>query len=152
MNITSNSQASYLLLRALLAVPVQLQLVAADDKIMAFRDSLLQILDRFIFKFGNRTATGADQMVVMLALHQVFIAGLPVPEMDLMGDPRLGKKFQSPGHRCITDARMPGSKLSVQFLHAHVPFGGKEKIENDVALSSGSQPLPGNELAEGFLL
>jgi hypothetical protein len=123
-----------------------------DDKIVTFCDGLLQMLDHFIFKFGNRTAAGADQMVVMFALHEVLIAGLPVPKMDLMGNSRLGKKLQSPAHRRITDARMPGSEFPIQFLHAHVPLGGKEKIENDVALSRRPQPLPRDELPEGFLL
>jgi hypothetical protein len=117
---------------------------------MTIGNTGLQFFNRFIFKLRNRTAAGTDEMVVMLAFGDMFISGLSVSETHLMGNPRLGKKLQSPAHRGITDARVPGPQFPVQFLHTHVPLRGKEKIKDDIPLSRGFQALPDNELPEDF--
>jgi hypothetical protein len=63
-----------------------------------------------------------------------------------MGDPRLGKELEGTVDRGIADARMLGPELQVEILDAHMALGREKGLEDNVPLTRGLEPLPGDEI------
>ena len=59
-----------------------------DKVAMAFGNSCLELFNGLIGKLFNRTASGADQMVVVLAFVNMLKPCLAVPELNLTGNTR----------------------------------------------------------------
>jgi len=102
----SHGTYSFNLLPALLARPVQLQLVSLDDEAVRGGDFVLELLDGLVLELGDGAAAGADQMIMVLPFVYVLIPGLAVAELDLPCNPRFGKQLQGPVDRGVADARV----------------------------------------------
>jgi hypothetical protein len=102
---------------------------------MAFGNIRLELFNGLIGKLFNRTATGTDQMVVVLAFNSMLKPCLAVPEMNFTGNTRFGKKLESPIYSRITDIRMFGAQGQIQLLYTHVLIVGEETIQDYIPLA-----------------
>jgi hypothetical protein len=136
---------------ALFAEAVKLKLVRLYQETVGARNLVLKFLDGFVLKLFDAAATGADQMVVVFSLAQMFIAGLAVTEVNFIGDSRIRKELEGAVNRGVADAGVLGPKLQVKLFYAHVLLGRKEEVEDEVPLASGLESLMGNKIAEYLL-
>ena len=67
---------------------------------------LLERLDALVLELDDRTASCADEMIMVRIRARVFVAGKPVLETPLLCKSRFSKEFQRPVHRGIADAGM----------------------------------------------
>ena len=141
MNIKFNYRINFLLFTPG-AKSVNIKLVAMDQKTVIVGYCLLKIFNRLIFKFGDLSAFCADKMVVVLPFDNLFITGLPIAEMDIVGDPGTGKKLQGAAHRGVPYARMFSPDFPIEFLYAHVPARGEKEFKDYIPLPGRPEPFP----------
>jgi hypothetical protein len=122
--------------------------VRFNDETVTLGYFILKFFDSIVPEFRNGAAERADKVVMVLTFSHMFIAGLTIAELDFAGNARLGKKFQSTVDRGITNVRMPGPELQIKLFDAHMPFGRKKRIEDNIALTGGLEPFTRNELLE----
>lgn len=123
-----------------------------DQEAVALGHFVLQLLDRLVFELFDVAATGTDQVVVVLPLAHVLVAGLAVAELHLAGDARLGEELQGAVHGGVADVRVLGPELQIQLLDAQMPVAGEETVEDDVALLGRLESALGHEFGESFFL
>src|ERR1700674_4909068 len=103
-----------------------------DQKPEAVGNLSLKLLDGLILEFRDGAAVRTDQAIVVLPFIHMLVPGLAVAELYFIGDPCLGKELEGTVDRGIADARMPGPKLQVELLDAHVALGREKGLEDDV--------------------
>jgi hypothetical protein len=126
--------------------------MASDHESVAFGNLILQFFNGLILKLDDRIATGADQVVMMLAGQHMFIARLSVMQKDLTGQSGLYKKLESAVDSSLSYPWGTNLDLQIQFLDTDVLVGGKKYIEDTVSLAGGPQSLAGCEGIECILL
>ncbi len=74
---------------------------------------ILQILDLGGKKLDDRSAFGADHVVVMFVIVMMLVVCPVVTETNFSCKSRLGQKLQRPVYRCKTDAPVLSMNQSV---------------------------------------
>jgi hypothetical protein len=120
-------------------------------KTVASGDIILQLLDGFVFKLDHRIATGADQVIVVLPFHNMFIAGLSIVQQHFPGQSGLDKQLERTIDRGAADSGVGGLDFKIQLFNADMLVGGKEKIENNVTLAGGAKAFADGKPTESVL-
>ncbi len=141
----SQPKLSFLFL-TVAAQAVQFQLVALDLESVFSGDVLLERFDALIFKFNDRAAVGADQVIMVRIGAGVLVASETVLKTPLLRQPSLGEQFQCPVNGRIADAGVGFFHSCVEFFRAQVLSRRDEDIEDLVPLARRPEPLAGKIL------
>jgi hypothetical protein len=129
------------------AKPIDLKFVALYLKTVLSGYIVLQCFDPLVLELEDLPAPRANEMIVMPTVGRfIFIPRKTVLEPSFFGDPRFGKKLQSPIDGRITDAWLRSFDEGIQFLRAQVPSGVHESLEDRVTLARGFEALSGKIL------
>jgi len=123
------------------AEAVKFEAMGLDGEPVAVGDLLLQFFDFAILEFDDLSASGADQVVVMIVSAIVFIPGETVFKTVFLGNSCLGQQLQGPVHRGITDAGMRFLYPIVQLFSAQMPPCLYKQLDDGVPLACGPEPL-----------
>src|SRR5216684_2339933 len=125
---------------AVLAEAVQLQLVPRHLEAVVAGDHVLQLLDALVLELDDLVAAGADQVVVVMPADGGLVARLPVVEVARAGQARVGEDLHGPVDRGRADVLVARLHLAEQLVHAEVPAGGEEGVDDQVPLPGGLEP------------
>jgi len=111
-------------------------------------DLVLQLFDGLVLEFDNRVATGADQVIVVLAGQYMFVARLPVVQQDLTRQACLDKELEGAVDGGLPYPGVAGLDLQLTLFATDLLVGRKEYSHNAVSLARGMQPLAGGKHIE----
>jgi len=114
--------------------------MGSQTKTVTPGDLTLQLLNRLILKLDNGVTAGTDQVIVVFSHQLMFIAGLTVRQHHLTGQTGLHKQLQGTIDRGLADTGMGRLHLQVQLLNTQMLTGGKEDIQNNIALAVERKP------------
>lgn len=124
--------------------------MVGEFKTMLFGHLILKFFDGVVFKFGNGSAVGANE-VVMVVIAKGLKKGLPLAKLPLQSQPRLHKHQEGAIDGGITDGRILIAAFGQNFLNAIVPMRrGKKKIGDDFSLMGSLQSLFGQISLKGL--
>ena len=107
----------------------------SQNEALARRDLFLQCLEPLVVKLHDLATFVADQMIVVIGLPgHILVAGLPVVEMPLLGEPTVLEKLDCPVDGSITNARTDLAHLLTEFINTEVAVRGKENLGDVVPL------------------
>src|SRR3989304_1810848 len=126
---------------AVLAVAVELKLVPYNLEPHLPCGIRLEFFNFRVMEFGNLAALKAYYVVMVAVFRDVFITGLPVPELAFHGKPALGKEPHCPVYGRVTGPGVLSPYPFKKFLEAYMGGCLKERVGYVVALLGGFQPL-----------
>jgi hypothetical protein len=127
------------------------QTVTSRLKIILHRDLILLVLDDLTVELDEQATIGADQMIVMLMIVEVLIAGNTITEALFASKATLREELECPVDGCETDVRMDLPDDLMKLFSAGVPFGLEEDIENGFSLHSPLETGKLQMIKEDFL-
>ena len=117
---------------------------------MSRRNERLTGLDLQLLELKDYLTIQADQVIVVLVVDRQLVAGLPIPEVALVGDPRLYEQLERAIHgrrprgwscrlNCpqkLLYGDVPRADEHLEYLH---PLPG---VLHPLAVDVGVEPLP----------
>ena len=119
---------------------------------MTFCNFFLKVFYGFVLKFNDGITPGTNQVVVMFTRHDMFIARLAVMQKNFTRQTGLGKQLEGAVNSSLSDPGITRLDLQVQLFYTDMLVGGKEYIEDNIALTGGTQSLAGGKFIECFFL
>lgn len=104
-------------------------------------EPLLEPFDFGVAHLDERAAPGADQMVMMIVPDLLFIAGLLVPDFDLLGDARLTEEVKVPVDRGEADLGIFPCYPGMELLGGDMTSCGQKGIKDNIALLCAPEPF-----------
>jgi hypothetical protein len=99
----------------------------------------LKCFDAIILEFDDRTASGADQMIVMRFFVRIFKSGDAVFKPAFLDETGFGEQFHGTVHSRKADTRVYFFNTGVQLLGAQMSWGFRENLKDVVPLARGSE-------------
>jgi hypothetical protein len=115
--------------------------VVADLKLMLPADSALEVFDGRAGELDDRSATEADQVVVVLPPEDVLIVSLLPSQVYPFDEPAPDEKLQSPVDCGPGDPGVLSLQMNVESISSKMPLGVERSIEHHLSLRSHPEPL-----------
>lgn len=101
----------------------------------------LELFNGLVLELHDRPASRADKVVMMLTGLKMFVASLPVTELDLSGYAGLCKQLQGPVDGRKTYPRHTLLKLKIELFGAEVLVAGKKTVKDNIPLLRRLEPF-----------
>jgi len=121
----------------------EIKTVGNNAKPVLPRHLRLKCFYLLILELEDVATRSADQVVVMFLTHfGRFIPRLAIPELPLLGDPRIHEQLHRSIHRRVAKAWDRLLYKNENLVEREMDTAREERLDNGVALPSALQPLP----------